>query len=46
MDVTTGLANLGAVRTVIDLGEKAYRYGSALLKQSHPVPFGTLQKKS
>jgi HD-like signal output (HDOD) protein len=32
MDLTTGLAILGAVRTVIDLGERVYRLGSALLK--------------
>ena len=33
MDLTTGLAILGALKTVIDLGEKVYRFGSTLLKK-------------
>ena len=41
MDLTTGLAILGAVRTVIELGERVYRFGSVFLKKSHPVPFET-----
>jgi hypothetical protein len=32
MDLTTGLAILGAVKLFIDLGEKAYKYGSHLKK--------------
>lgn len=34
MDLTTGLAILGAVKTVFDLGEKVYPYGTTLLKKS------------
>ena len=33
MDLTTGVAILGAVKTVFDLGEKVYRYGTTLLKK-------------
>ena len=43
MDLATGLAILGAVKTVIELGEKAYRYGTGLLKKSSS---GYLIKKS
>ncbi len=34
MDFTTGLAILGAVKTVLDLGEKVYRFGTTFLKKS------------
>lgn len=34
MDLTTGLAILGAIKTMIDVGEKVYRFGTAFLKKS------------